>query len=41
MLFEQQHFADAAASFDKAYELGIADAAAKASYCRDIVQGRI
>jgi tetratricopeptide (TPR) repeat protein len=39
--FELQRFADAAASFDKAYELGIIDAGAKAEYCHDIVAGRI
>ncbi len=41
MLFEQQCFADAAASFERAFHLGVEEAEAKAAYCRDIVKGRI
>lgn len=41
MLFEQHRFADAAASFEKAFHLGVEEAEAKAGYCRDIVEGRI
>jgi tetratricopeptide (TPR) repeat protein len=41
MLFEQHRFADAAASFEKAFHLGVEEAEAKAAYCRDIVEGRI
>ena len=41
MLFEQHHFADAAASFERAFHLGVEEAEAKAAYCRNIVEGRI
>ena len=41
LLFERHHFADAEASFTKAQRLGVAEAEAKAAYCRDIVDGRI
>ncbi len=41
MFFEQHRFADAAASFEKAFHLGVEEAEAKAAYCRDIVEGRI